>query len=850
MPDTTTEKKFPETGLSPEEAAARLRQEGYNELPSCKPRSIFSIAFDVVKEPMVFLLISCGAIYVVLGDLSEALFLLASIIGVVAITLYQESKTERAIEALRDLSSPRALVIRGGRQQRIAARELVRQDTLIVSEGDRVPADAVLLSSTNLMIDESLLTGESVPVRKRAISNADKQLKEIPRPGGDDSPYIYSGTLIVRGHGLAQVFATGARTEMGKIGKSLQILQTERTRLHRETSQVVRVLFFVGILLCTAVVVLYTATRGDWLNGMLAGLTLAMAIIPEEFPVVLTVFLALGAWRISQKNVLTRKISAIEQLGSATVLCVDKTGTLTSNRMVVSEIHIDNEACELGTHVIIPDKAQDLVRYGILATAQNPFDPMEKAIIALKESLPVSKIDRDWISVHEYPLSSEMLAVTVVWKTASSSGFVVATKGAPEAVATLCGFDDEQKREIAEKVDTMASRGLRILGVAKAQFDGKILPDSPKDFDFQFLGLLGLADPVRETVPGALKEAFAAGIRVAMITGDYPETARSIARQIGFEPSDQVLTGKTVDVLSDAELQERIRKVNIFARILPEQKLRLVNAFKANGEIVAMTGDGVNDAPALKSAHIGIAMGGRGTDVAREASSLVLINDEFESIVDAIRMGRRVFDNLRKAISYILAIHVPIAGMSLIPLLLKWPLLFSPVHILFLELIIDPACSIAFEAEPEERNIMNRPPRKPTELLFSMKTILISLLQGLGVLAIVFAVFGIALDLGLGELDSRALAFTTLVVANISLIFTNRSWTRTIVQTAARPNRALWWVALGTFSVLALVLYVPFFRDLFRFSKLHFLDIIVCLTAGIVSILWFEALKILRLNLR
>lgn len=840
---------MPNKGLSDNEVAARLKQEGYNELPSSKPRTIFTIALDVLKEPMFLLLAISGLIYLILGDLSEALFLLASMLVVIAITLYQENKTERALEALRDLSSPRALVIRNGIQKRIPGREVVREDTLILSEGDRVAADAILLTCNNILVDESLLTGESVPVRKRAWIQDDGQ--GVKRPGGDDLPNVYSGTLIVQGQAIGRVQATGGNTELGKIGKSLQTLQPEQTRLHRETGLIVRILSIVGIFLCTAVVVLYGLTRGSWLNGLLAGLTLAMSIIPEEFPVVLTVFLALGAWRISQKNVLTRRISAIETLGSATVLCVDKTGTLTSNRMAVSQLETDGELHLLDDETApLPEKFHEISKFSILASAKDPFDPMEKAILKLKDFLPVQYVHEDWNLVHEYALSVKLLAVTRVWQLPATQKFMVAAKGAPEAIADLCHLDTREKEEVTRSVDSMAAKGLRVLGVAKAEFHASALPDAPQGFEFQFLGLLGLGDPVRPSVPGAVKECYAAGVRVAMITGDYPETARAIARQIGLRAADSVITGSDLERLSEKELERQIGSVNIFARVLPEQKLRLVNALKANGAIVAMTGDGVNDAPALKSAHIGIAMGGRGTDVAREASSLVLVHDDFASIVDAIRMGRRIFDNLRKAISYILAVHVPIAGMSLIPLLLKWPLLFSPVHILFLELIIDPACSIAFEAEPEESKIMNRPPRSPVERLFSTKTITISLLQGFIVLAIIMSVFGISLYLGLGELDARALAFTTLVVANISLIFTNRSWTRTILATSEWRNTAIWWVAASTFALLFLVLYVPFFRNLFRFSTLHFVDLLVSLAAGVTSVLWFEGLKILRVQLK
>ena len=732
------------TGLSEAEAANRLKTEGHNELPATKQRSIFAIAFEVVREPMFLLLVACGALYLILGDKEEALMLIGFVFIVMGITLYQERKTERALEALRDLSSPRALVIRDGVEKRIAGREVVRGDILVVSEGDRVPADAALLSCVNFSTDESLLTGESVPVRKVAAET----VGEMGRPGGDDLPFIYSSTLAVSGQGVAQVLATGAQTEIGKIGKALQAVESEETLLQKGTARLVRNLSIVGLSLCAIVVVVYGLTRGDWLHGFLAGITLAMATLPEELPVVLTIFLALGAWRISQKQVLTRRVPAIETLGSATVLCVDKTGTLTLNRMSVSKIFAAGQfyAIDSAPEAQLPETFHELVEFSILASQIDPFDPMEKAILQLGEIYltQTEHLHRDWSLVHEYPLSKKLLSLSRVWESPNGTDYVIAAKGAPEAIADLCHFNEAQLQELSGPINAMADNGLRVLGVAKARFEQTDLPGEQHDFTFEFLGLIGLADPVRPTVPDAIKECYTAGIRVVMITGDYPGTAQNIARQIGLTPSDKFITGSELDHLDDAELQKRVQDVNIFARVVPEQKLRLVNALKANGEIVAMTGDGVNDAPALKSAHIGIAMGGRGTDVARESAALVLLDDDFSSIVQAVKLGRRIFDNIKKAIAYIFAIHVPIAGMSLIPVLFKWPLVLMPVHIMFLELIIDPACSTIFEAEPEEADVMKRPPRNPKESLFGRRMVIMSLLQGFSVLLIVLVVFGIS----------------------------------------------------------------------------------------------------------
>jgi Ca2+-transporting ATPase len=671
----------------------------------------------------------------------------------------------------------------------------------------------------------------------------------MTQPGGDDQPFVYSGSLIVQGQGAAQVLATGALTQIGKIGKALENVKSEKTPLQKDSSKLVQKLALLGLALCTLVVVVYGITRNDWLQGLLAGITMAMAVLPEEFPVVLTIFLAMGAWRIAENRVLTRRVPAVEMLGATTVLCTDKTGTLTENRMTVKKLFAAGQFWSLdGIMGALPDGIHEVVEYSILASQKDPFDPMEKAFQKLGDDYlqKTEHIHRDWSLVQEYPLSKKLLAMSRVWRSPGGSDFVIAAKGAPEAIADLCHFDEPSRQKLSESIAAMGNEGLRVLGVARARFKETDLPEVQHDFDFQFLGLVGLADPVRAGIADAVAECYDAGIRVVMITGDYPATAQAISKTIGLKSADKILTGPEMELLSDADLQERIKDTNIFSRMVPEQKLRLVLAMKANGEVVAMTGDGVNDAPALKAADIGIAMGGRGTDVAREAASLVLLDDSFSSIVQATRLGRRVFDNIKKAMAYILAIHVPIAGMSLIPVLLGWPLVLLPVHVVFLELIIDPACSVVFEAEPEEADVMQRLPRDPKKPLFSRRNLALSFLQGFIVLAIVLAVYAISLFRGQGEEEARALTFTTLIVANLGLILTNRSWSRTILETISSPNRALWWVLGGALVFLAGVLYIPFLRELFGFSYLHFLDIAICFLAGITSILWFEGLKMIN----
>ena len=833
-------------GLTEQQVMERLAQDGYNELPSGKRRSVLHLVFEIVREPMFLMLIACGLLYLFLGDVEEALMLLGFVFVVIGITLYQEQKTERALEALRDLSSPRALVIRDGKQQRVAGREVVRDDIVLVSEGDRVPADAVLLSGTNLSVDESLLTGESAPVRKRAWDG----VQPMGRPGGDDQPFVYSGTLAVKGQGITQVQTTGPRTEMGKIGKALQVLETEATNLQQQTGKIVRNFALVGLSLCVLVVVVFGLTRGDWLEGFLAGITLAMATLPEEFPVVLTIFLALGAWRISQRHVLTRRVPAVEMLGAATALCVDKTGTLTLNRMTVTHIAIDHEVYTLESKpVSLPERLHEVVEYSLLASPTDPFDPMEKAMKELggRTLVNTEHLHKDWKLVKEYPLSEKLLAMSRVWRSPNGHDLIIAAKGAPEAIADLCHFDDARMQALEAQINQMANQGLRVIGVAQAQLYPDALPreqhDEQHDFDFKFLGLLGLEDPVRPGVPEAVQECYTAGIRVLMITGDYPLTARNIACQIGLRPLDQIITGLELDQMSDEELKERIKTTCIFARAVPEQKLRIVQALKANGEVVAMTGDGVNDAPALKAAHIGIAMGGRGTDVARESAALVLLDDNFASIVQAVRMGRRIFDNLKKAMTFIFSVHIPIAGMSLLPVLFKWPLALLPVHIVFLELIIDPACSVVFEMEADEADLMRRPPRRVGDPLFGRQMILTGLVQGVGVLAVVLAVYALVLYNGLGEYEARMMSFATLVIANLGLILTNRSWTRSILATLRTPNAALWWVVGGAAVFLLMALAVPFLRGLFSFGPPHLWELAFIVSAGLISLLISESVK-------
>ena len=822
-------------GLTSTEAARRLAADGANELAQDGRRRVWQIAFEVLREPMLLMLLAAGAIYISLGDLHEALLIVVLASASIVVTIVQEARSERVLDALRDLTSPRALVLRDGLQKRIPGREVVRGDLVLLNEGDRVPADATLISCQTLEADESLLTGEVMPVRKTLAA----ELPSDTRPGGDDLPFVYSGSLIVRGQGLAEVTATGARSEIGKIGKSLSGIESEPPPIQNETRRLVRVFAIGGVAISVLFTVLYGWLQSAWLNAFLGGIALSMSLLPEEFPVILTVFMVMGAWRISRAGVLTRRSAAIETLGAATVLCTDKTGTLTENRMTIADVRPADVV--LGAAIVVSDrtKADEVIAFGRLASQVKPFDPMEQAFHLRAEELALDGvIPQDLL--HQYPLGSGLLAMTNLWRQPDGS-MVAAAKGAPEAVAGLCRFSSDRQAMIAQSAEQMARQGMRVLGVAKAVLKGD-LPSSQHDIPFDFLGLVGLADPVRANVPSAVRECRSAGIRVIMITGDYPATAQAIAQEVGLDVG-VLMSGADVARLDDVALADRVQTATVFARIQPEQKMRIVQALKANGEIVAMTGDGVNDAPSLKAAHIGIAMGGRGTDVAREASAIVLIQDDFSSIVHTIQLGRRIYDNIRKAMGFVMAAHIPVAGLALLPLAFGIPLILFPVHIAFLEMVVDPVSSIAFEAEPEEGDVMSRPPRNPKSPLFSVPLILWSLLQGTTVLVATAAIFLIARKRGMPEAEVRSLAFVALVMGNIAVILAGRSFSTSLIRAFSRPNPMLW-IVLGVDAILlATILSWQPMRNLFRFGPLHPDDLGLCVVVGLGMLLVLELLK-------
>lgn len=804
-------------GLDQDEADRRLLSAGPNIPSPVRARSLGRILLSTLQEPMFLLLVVAAGLYLFLGSLAEGPFLTLAAVGTISLVVVQQARSESAMKALRDLSEPTARVMRSGVACTLAIDRLVQGDILLVSEGQRLPVDGRLVDGDVLSVDESTLSGESAPVIKtvrQAISDPD---------GAGDA--VFSGTLVVSGQGVVEVLETGPRTRLGQIGTSLAAIAPDRTRLERSTGRLVALFGFLAVVLSATVVLAYGLMRGDWIEALLAGITVAISLIPEEFPTVLAVFIALGAWRLARHQVLVRRGAVIETLGSATLLCVDKTGTLTENRMSVAEVWVEGKSVDASAGPLPPD-AGLVLDAAALASALQPTDPMDRAIRERSPSTGGGTVTRAW------PLEAKRMAVIQTWRLADGKS-AAAAKGAPEAILSLCKASEKTLAPAREALDAMAARGLRVLAVATVRQVDAGFTD-PDQAPFIFSGLIGFLDPVREDVPGALQEARRAGISVAMITGDYPATALEIARQAGVDVDPGVMTGDEIAALS-AELSERIRTVRVFARIQPQQKLALVQAFKANGEIVAMTGDGVNDAPALQAADIGIAMGKRGTDVAREAADIVLMDDSFGAIVGGVRLGRRIFANLRKALTFIVAVHVPLAGLALIPILMGAPPLLFPAHVVFLQLIISPVCSLVFEAEPSEGDAMTKPPRSDTASLFGPRQIAFGALQGVVILSGVLG-FYVWMLAQAPETEARAAAFIALAIANMVLALTDSA---TSGVSLFDPHRRIFWlICASAVIVLGGCVSVPFVEDLFRFATPSGDALLLAIAVALVSGGW------------
>ena len=840
-------------GLSAAAAALKLATDGPNELPGNLPESNLQILRTVLTEPMFLMLLAAGAIYYALGDRTEALLLLGFVLLVILLTLLEQHKTQRTLESLRDMSAPRALVIRDQRTLRIPARDLVCGDIMILREGDRVAADATLLSG-QLAVNESLLTGEAVPVQK--TTRQQQQDLGTPANAAENSSTLFASTLVVSGVGQAVVHATAGATAVGRIGKDLAKSRAQPSALQRASGLLVRRLGALALLIALFQVWLaWGWNQQPLLPSLLSGIALAMAILPEEIPVILTVFFAMGAWRLAQHKVLTRRIAAVESLGAISILAVDKTGTLTMNQMQVAalatpslegvgDLFLPAEAADL------PEAFHTLTEFAMLATPGDPFDPMEQAIQQFSDRwLAGTEHVRDGRQPErEYPLSADILAMTKVFAGNAPRQYLLAAKGAPEAIADLCHLTATECAQIQVQVRHMATQGWRVLGVARGlwqQSNGRDSgwPDSQHQFDFSFCGLVALVDPPRPEVPAALAECREAGIRVLMLTGDHAETARAIAAQIGLSERAEVLSGSEIAALDDAALSARLQKTDICARLQPSDKLRLVTLLQQQGEVVAMTGDGVNDAPALKAADIGIAMGERGTDVAREAAALVLLDDSFSHIVNAIRQGRRIYDNIGKATHFTFAVHIPIIALALVPSFLHWPALLLPVHIVLLELMINPACSILFEAEPAAADLMQRPPRDIQTSPFSLRQLGQGVLQGGGIALILLSMFAWQFAHYGDGVRSSSLIVLMLLLSVLLLILANRDLRHPIWSGLFSANRWVLRLVLVLSLLLAMLMFWPALGRMMGTMLPTGPDVVLAGVGALLMLLWLELLR-------
>ncbi|MCB2018149.1 MAG: cation-translocating P-type ATPase [Hydrogenophaga sp.] len=797
----------PLQGLREDEARRRLAQHGPNEIRDRERHGLLTTLKGVATEPMFLLLLVAAAIYLVLGDLGEGLLLAFFAVVTVGLVIFQERRSEHALDALRELSAPHVRVMREGQVRRLPVRELVPGDLFLVGEGERLAADGTLREAGALSIDESLLTGESVPVHKRAGD------------GGDEGSQVFASTLAVAGHGVVEVTATGSGTRVGRIGASLADIESAPTPLQRNLRRLVQVFGVVAVFASATLVVWYGLHSGEWMRGLLSAIALGMAMLPEEFPMALTVFLALGAWRLARIQVLARRPAVVEALGSATVLCVDKTGTLTENRMKLSRLVTDDTDVSVRPGEALPEAAHRLMEFAVLASRRGSADPMDRALLERGDAVlaDTERLHPHWQLTREFPLSPELLAMSHEWTDAQGERRVAA-KGAPEAVLDLCHLDAQAFERAMVQVRRLAADGLRVLAVAEARVPSGTTAGQQHDHDFKWLGLVGFEDPLRESVPPAMVQAREAGITVAMITGDHVDTALAIAKRAGIDTAAGALTGDAMQPMDDAALAEAVRRVRVFARVMPEQKLRLVEAFRRNGETVAMTGDGVNDAPALKAAHIGIAMGVRGTDVAREAAGLVLLDEDFGRIVGGVRMGRRIFDNLRRVMVYIMAIHVPIIGLALLPLLAGLPPLMLPAHVVLTEMVIDPVCSLAFEGAPEDPRVMQRPPRRAEEGFVGGSLFWMGIAQGALLLVATLAIYALALDAGRDVAVARTLAVVGLTLGNLLLVAVNVTAGIGWRSLFGRSARAFWAVSAIATLALSSALAIPGARKLLQFG--------------------------------
>lgn len=816
------------SGLSEADVVQLQQQYGKNIFSGKRIPKLLLVFWDILKEPMFILLCVACAFYFFSNEINEGLLMLAAMLFVTAISVYQEMKSSKAIEALQQYTEPKIVVIRDGVEKEIASADLVPGDIMLLEEGNKIPADAVLLQQNDLTINESIITGESLPVEKSETGT---------------NNILYQGTTINSGKCYARVTTIGNDTVMGKLGKSVNTATQQKTLLQKQVGKFARQLAIFGFAAFIIILALNYIRSKDVMNSFLFALTLAMAVIPEEIPVAFSSFMALGAFYMAKRGIITRQPQTIENLGAVSVICLDKTGTITQNKMQVkiaydyrnnTTIHLDDSS----DHI-----AANLLQYAMLASEKNPFDAMEQAIWEAYREHGIKNIYENASMIFEYPLEGKPPIMTHVYQGEHEK--IIAAKGASERVVQVCGLSKEQAADVHEKVLALASKGYRVIAVASAIHYGEELPETQDNFSWQFEGLLALYDPVKENVKETIQQFYEAGIDVKLLTGDYPETAMNIASIVGIKNSDHYVSGTQVLAMNETELKAAVKNNSIFARMFPDAKYKVIEALKANNEIVAMLGDGVNDAPALKLANIGVAMGFKGTELAKQAADLILTDDDLAKLIEAIKQGRKIFSNLKKAIRYIVSIHIPIILTASLPVLLGWkyPNIFSPIHIIFFELIMGPTCSIFFEREPVEKNILKFPPRDRNKGIFDLNEMAISIIQGLVIAAGILSLYYYFMQHTSIE-ETRTIVFLTLMSSNVFLTFVNRSFFETIYKTIRYKNTLALPIVFISIVFLCITLYVPFVRNQFFLVTLSYTNIAICVAAAFAITMWFELYKL------
>ncbi len=824
-----TSHNFNIQGLTNEQVLASRVKHGFNRLVYKKENGFLNAIKSLAKEPMVILLLVASAIYFISGNTGDGLFLGLAIALVATISLYQDSRSRNALEKLKDFTQPMCRVIRNGNIVEIKSEELVVGDSLMVEEGNSIAADGIIVHANDFSVNESILTGESLSVYKDQ-SKADNA--------------IYLGTTVSSGLAIATINAIGNETKLGKIGKSLENIKEEKTPLELQIGNFVKKMVVAGAIVFIIVWVINYFQSYNVLDSLLKSLTLAMSILPEEIPVALTTFMALGAWRLMKMGIVVKQMKTVETLGSATVICTDKTGTLTENKMSLAKLFVLATQTISDAENVVGDAEKEMVRLAMWASEPIPFDPMEVALHSAYTKVILPDQRPDYKMVHEYPLVGKPPMMTHIFEN-NSGKRIIAAKGAPEALMNVSGLTTEEKQQIENAIKTLATDGYRVLAVGESTFKGNNYPATQQEFKFAFKGLVAFYDPPKKNIQSVLENFYKAGIAVKIVTGDNAATTTAIAKQVGFKGYEKSITGDELIKLSDTELQQVVLDTNVFTRMFPDAKLKIINALKANAQIVAMTGDGVNDGPALKAAHIGIAMGKKGTEIAKQAASLILLEDDLAKMVDAVAMGRKIYTNLKKAIQYIISIHIPIILTVFIPLALGWlyPNIFSPIHIIFLELIMGPTCSIIYENEPMEKNLMMQKPRPLTITFFNLKELITSIIQGLVITVGTLLVYQYAVHQNFNEPHTRTMVFVTLISANVFLTLVNRSFYYSILSTMKYKNNLVFLVISITLVLTALVLYVRPLTNFLRFESLSGYELTICIGIGFLSVIWFEFVK-------